>query len=70
MIVNIEHSDQLFDVSPDPGHPDCICSRCSEPIPEDECPIRVFVDEGAGGEYRYHIHCIGIVNPELRELAK
>lgn len=60
MIINVEPSDQIFDVSPDPGHPDCICSRCHQRIGEDEVPIRAFVDEGAGGEYRYHIQCLAV----------
>lgn len=31
-----------FDMSPDAGDPNCICSWCSNIIEEDEIPIRFF----------------------------
>lgn len=52
-------TDRLFTVSPDAGHPKWLCSRCSERIPENKHPIRCFVDGGHGGEYRYHLRCLG-----------
>jgi hypothetical protein len=48
-------TDTLFQDSPDAGDQACVCSRCGEPIGEEEGPpVRVFVDQGKGGEYRYH----------------
>jgi hypothetical protein len=56
-------TDVLFQDSPDAGLPECICSRCGQGISEGEMPIRVFVDGGKGGEYRYHGACFGVVFP-------
>ena len=53
----LDVGDVLFQDSPDAGHPDCICSRCGQPIPEDQCPLRVFMDEGRAGEYRFCESC-------------
>ena len=51
--------DRLFPDSPDVGTPECRCSRCGTVIAEEDAPpIRVFVDEGRGGEYRYHPRCV------------
>ena len=52
--------DKLFQDSPDAGHPACVCSRCGQLIEEHEMPLRAFVDEGRGGEYRYHMRCVGL----------
>lgn len=49
-------TDQPFDDSPNTGHPDCICSRCSSPIPAGEIAVRVWPDGDT--EYRYHPHCV------------
>jgi len=51
-------TDTLFQDSPDSGQPECICSRCGKMI-EDGAAIRVFVNEGRDGEYRYHRACVG-----------
>lgn len=53
----VRETDKLFQDSPDAGWPECICSRCGGRIGEDEMPLRVFVDEGKGGEYRYCEGC-------------
>lgn len=54
--------DKMFVDSPDPG-PDCICSRCGNPI-TDETPIRAQpVDDHPDSiryEYRYHPGCVGM----------
>lgn len=64
--------DTLFTESPDEGHPRCLCSRCGERIeapPEEEsagdendrtAALRVFVNGGRDGEYRYHPRCAGV----------
>lgn len=56
-LFSLDKDDRLFKISPDPGHPECICSRCGRQITEWEIPIRIFVDEGKGGEYRYCVKC-------------
>lgn len=62
MIKPLE-TDKLFDDSPDTGWPECICSRCSQVIGENECPIRCWtvnekneVDSNSK-EYRYCEKC-------------
>lgn len=50
-------TDQLFKDSPFTGEADCLCSRCGSAIPEDAVPIRAFVNQGHGGEYRYCDYC-------------
>lgn len=62
MLFPIE-TDLLFANSPDAGHPDCICSRCGEPIGEEVIPIRVFTDDNR--EYRYHPDCVGLAVDDL-----
>jgi hypothetical protein len=53
-------TDRLFPDSPDAGEADCLCSRCGKVIGEGVgVPIRAFVDDGRGGEYRYHPVCLG-----------
>lgn len=59
-MFNVQPGDRLFPDSPDAGEPACICSRCGQQIAECDLPIRVFVDEGRGGEYRYHPPCLGV----------
>ena len=56
MYPAILKTDQAFDDSPNTGHPDCICSRCSAPIPVGEIAVRVWPDGRT--EYRYHPHCV------------
>jgi len=56
-VITILPTDQRFKDSPFEGDPDCACSRCGGPIPEDACALRCFVDEGRGGEYRYCDYC-------------
>ncbi|ODS33558.1 MAG: hypothetical protein SCARUB_01292 [Candidatus Scalindua rubra] len=51
-------TDILFQDSPDEGLPECICSRCKQQIGEDELAIRLFINEGRDGEYRYCERCI------------
>jgi len=46
---------KLFKDSPDSSHPDCKCSRCDKVI--ETVPLRLFVNKGEGGEYRFHIEC-------------
>jgi hypothetical protein len=60
----IVETDKVFHDSPDVGEPTCVCSRCGRPIEEDVVPIRAWIDEGRGGEYRFHPAC---VFPELEE---
>jgi len=49
-----------FDLSPDAGAPNCICSLCEQLIGENEVPIRAF-DTARGLEARFHIKCFGTV---------
>jgi hypothetical protein len=57
-------TDKAFDISPDNGHPLCICSRCSSRIQEMETCIRLFTTDGNGQvteeslEYRYCEQCV------------
>lgn len=51
-------SDTLFRTSPDAGVPECLCSRCGKQILEGGFPIRLFVNGGKDGEYRYHPGCL------------
>lgn len=59
--MKVLDTDRLFMDSPDAGTPECICSRCGKQIgmhEEDEViPIRLFVNQGRKGEYRYHPGC-------------
>jgi hypothetical protein len=52
-------TDQRFTDSPNAGDPECVCSRCGNPIPASGSPIRVFVN-GGNAEYRYHPACVGM----------
>ncbi len=56
-LFSVLPTDTLFSDSPDVGEPTCVCSRCNQPIGEDEVPIRAFLPDGTG-EYRYHADCI------------
>lgn len=56
--LNILPTDRLFMDSPDTGRPDCLCSRCNVKIQEDETAIRVFVNKGKDGEYRFCEFCM------------
>lgn len=47
----------LFKDSPDTGLIECICSKCGKQISEEECPIRLFMNQGKDGEMRFHIKC-------------
>lgn len=53
----------LFRISPDYDQPDCICSFCKQDFQEEDdtgqpdLPIRFFINEGHGGEARFHITC-------------
>ncbi len=51
-------TDRVFQDSPDAGWPECICSRCGQPIGEDDCPIRAWTEDGKS-EWRYHPACLG-----------
>ncbi len=51
--LKILKTDQLFADSPDPGHPDCKCSRCGQPIMEEELPIRCWPTGEDGEVYSY-----------------
>jgi hypothetical protein len=54
-------TDRRFEDSPDEGDPGCLCSRCGEPIGEDETAIRASPKDGRF-EYRFHPACLGIVD--------
>jgi hypothetical protein len=56
----VKDGDRLFQDSPDAGDPTCFCSRCGQLIREETIAIRGWVDEGRGGEYRYHPACLGM----------
>lgn len=56
-MIEILSTDRLFPDSPDAGEVDCICSRCGGEIPEETVPLRAFVEEGHGGEYRFCDYC-------------
>lgn len=51
-------TDRVFQDSPDAGWPECICSRCGKPIPENDQPIRCWTEDGKL-EWRYHPACLG-----------
>lgn len=51
------------DLSPDSGHPQCLCSLCAKPIAEDELPMRVF--RRTTLEARFHPSCFSEAWPEL-----
>lgn len=62
-VLTPRDTDEVFDISPDTGHPLCICSRCKSRIQELETCIRVLttndkgeVDENSK-EYRYCEQC-------------
>lgn len=38
-MIIILATDKVFYDSPDVGHPDCLCSRCGKPIPQEQSPI-------------------------------
>jgi hypothetical protein len=38
-MLEIKSTDKFFYDSPDAGDPDCLCSRCLKPIPEEDAPI-------------------------------
>ncbi len=66
-MILVMPDDICFTNSPDAGDPACLCSRCKQPITEEDAekalPIRVWPDEGRGGEYReyrYHPWCLGL----------
>jgi hypothetical protein len=62
--------DRLFRDSPDVGEADCLCSRCGKVIGEDGgVPIRAFVDDGRGGEYRYHPVCLAPIPTTMTSTA-
>lgn len=47
--MKILSTDRYFSDSPDMGHPECICSRCSKPIGEDDPPpVRCFTQNEKG----------------------
>lgn len=61
--------DTFFRDSPDSGDPACLCSRCGQPIAEDEVAVRIWpkppgpgepLEDHQDGEYRYHQACAGI----------
>lgn len=56
--ILIERGDVLFADSPPIGDADCVCSRCGQVICE--VPVRIFKEEGRGGEYRFHPTCVGL----------
>lgn len=59
-------TDRIFHGSPDVG-PECLCSRCNKPILTG-VPLRAFLHESPGTEYRYHAECVRIVEvPEVDE---
>ena len=44
-MLEILETDQIFHDSPDSGHPDCICSRCHQPILSTQLAMRIFISE-------------------------
>ena len=58
-------TDQRFWESPDEG-PNCLCSRCLQPIPEKDIAIRAWSEE-EGHEVRYHPACLGFQTDALEE---
>ncbi len=59
--LEVRATDRKFVDSPDAGDPACLCSRCGEPIGEDQVPIRnVVLDGQVFVEYRYHARCVDI----------
>lgn len=64
MAIIILTSDLAFSRSLKAGHPECICSRCYQQIPEDDCPIRLWETNKNGQigrkstEYRFCSNCI------------
>lgn len=63
-MVEIQETDTLFSDSPDAGHPDCKCSRCSELISHKQIPLRCWPTDDDGNvlnyEYRFCNKCAGI----------
>lgn len=73
----ILRTDKVFTASPNAGDPDCICSRCSNVIPQEQSPfLRCWPGPGdlgydpsvpGGTEYRFCWNCskqLGIIfNP-------
>lgn len=63
-MIAIHPTDRAFTDSPDAGWPECLCSRCGEPITEADCEaegpvIRIWPEHGAC-EWRYHPRCLGL----------
>lgn len=58
--IKVLQTDHLYFDSPDAGDPVCLCSRCSQSIPDGIGIIRIWPDQGEG-EYRYHPACLGAV---------
>jgi hypothetical protein len=55
----VKPDDTLFEDSPDTGTKSCQCSRCGKVIKfSDGMAVRVWPE--AGGEYRYHMQCLGL----------
>jgi hypothetical protein len=53
----IQQTDRLFFDSPDKGDPTCLCSRCLQPIGEDDLALRAWPQDGSNGEFRYCEAC-------------
>ena len=53
----VRDGDTRFPTTPDVGDPDCICSRCGEPIGAGSA-IRIWPDDDPGMEIRYHVACL------------
>ena len=49
-------TDARFEKYAEEGEPDCLCSRCRQPIGEGECALRLWPEE-ARFEYRYCERC-------------
>jgi hypothetical protein len=65
----VDFGDRYFPcaISPDPGTPQCLCSRCGKPIKAGLFPVTVRFEKpnpvfgvNAVGEYRYHPKCVGM----------
>ena len=69
-VARILPSDRRFPDSPDGGQIACLCSRCGQPITEEEVeqdgpPIRVWPEE-VDSEYRFHPRCFGVYEKETQ----
>lgn len=56
-------TDRPFTFSAEEGDPDCLCSRCGKPIPENVVAIRMW-PEHQKWELRYHPTCLGMNSDE------